>query len=636
MPEPSADLHNTCQSLELQAIQSYELGNQYLAEDKLDQAVISYQEAIALNPNFSWAYHQLGDALSQQESWQGAIRAYHQAIEVNSDFFWSHHNLGNALSKIWNWDDAILAYHQAIQLDPDFCWSYYNLAISLGHQQQYLDAVFYHIQAYKIQPNLPGIINYLGELIQTQVQQQSLEKVLQSYCQAEQVQEGDQLKIQTRLCSRPCFLAEDLEIYIQLAQELARENYLAGAIIFYNLALKFSPNLQALSQQLQQSLSIYQNLEKKIATARQNIHQNPDSFQLQYQLGNLLSQQQNWDEAIMAYLNSIKFKPENPFWLYQGLGEKLIQRNQLEELVQIYCDAIEINPSSIWCHVNLGELLSQQGKVEESIAYYQAANYYKIQQFHPDWMESLENLKPVHHPDFIILGTQKGGTTSLYYYLAQHPQIMPSLIKEIEFWGSKFNRGLTWYLAHFPPIPTHETVLTGEATPSYFDDWEVPERLFNVFPDTKLIILLRNPVERAISHYHQWIDLNWEWRPLDQAMDLAIEQLQQSNHQVWNQPNNYVARGVYIEFIKKWRSIFSEEQILILKSEDFYENPEGVLREVCNFLNLPLVKLLNYKKYNSRTYPTAEISIRQKLYYYFFPCIQELEEFTERKFNWEF
>ncbi|MDY7024385.1 MAG: sulfotransferase, partial [Cyanobacteriota bacterium] len=236
--------------------------------------------------------------------------------------------------------------------------------------------------------------------------------------------------------------------------------------------------------------------------------------------------------------------------------------------------------------------------------------------------------------DFIVIGTQKGGTTSLYYYLAKHPQIMPSLIKEIDFWSIKYQRGLEWYLAHFPPIIA-QNILVGEATPSYLDHCDAAERLFQIFPQTKLIVVLRNPIDRAISHYYQWIDMNWEFRSIEEAMRFELEKFNVPNFQYWNQPNSYIARGVYVEFLKQWLEIFPREQIFVIASEVFYANPTIALEQIFKFLGLSNYPLAEYQKYNTRSYPNVDSSIRHLLGNFFQAYNQQLEDLLKMKFNWE-
>ncbi len=103
-------------------------------------------------------------------------------------------------------------------------------------------------------------------------------------------------------------------------------------------------------------------------------------------------------------------------------------------------------------------------------------------------------------PDFIILGAQRAGTSSLYYYLSQHPQILPAVRKELHFFDDHYRRGLGWYRSQFPTRGARGTI-TGEATPYYLSHPHAPARIQRLLPQARLIVLLRNPVERAISHY---------------------------------------------------------------------------------------------------------------------------------------
>ncbi|MGB3532294.1 MAG: tetratricopeptide repeat protein [Microcoleaceae cyanobacterium] len=625
MPQPESKAIANKNSHEI-ALDWYNKGEKAVTESQTERAITCYRKATQFNPKFSWAYHKLADNLSELKRWKPAISAYRQAIELKPDFFWSYHNLGNALSQLERWNQAITAYVEAINIQPDFCWSYYNLGDALAQKQRWHEAVEAYIQAEKLQQDLPGLSQRLGQVLHQQAQP-DLELVIQQYCQrikASNIQKNSIVKYQ--------FSAQDLPIYTRLAQALEQEKYFAGAIILDEIALIIKPENSKIKQHLDRVCLKQYKLEKQIIAAHQAAENNPNSYQAHYELGAILSQQQQWNSAISAYLKAIKLQPEQPSWLYQGLWQVLAKQGRLEEAIQLYREAITQNPHSVWCYVNLGEMLTQQGKIEEAIQCYQAAAYHKTQQFYPDWMNYTEQLIPVKKPNFLIIGTQKGGTTSLYYYLAQHPQIVPSLIKEIDYWSHKYERGLEWYLAHFLPQLKSGNFLTGEATPSYLDSQGVAERISKVFPDIKLIILLRNPVERAISHYYQWVSLKWESRSLKEAIQSEINQSQDS---FWDQPNSYLARGVYVEFIKAWMEVFPREQILILNSEDFYTNPAQSLTQIFNFLELPDYSLSEYKPYNARSYPEIDDKLQKTLTNYFQPYNQALEDFLKVKLNWD-
>jgi tetratricopeptide (TPR) repeat protein len=609
------------------AMEWYKKGEKAVDGGDLEQAKICYQKATQNNPKFFWAYHKLGDSLSKLQRWQPAIKAYRQAIELKPDFFWSYHNLAHALAQLQRWQLAINAYRQAIQIQPDFCWSYYNLGDAFAHRKQWQQAVKAYIQADKLQPDLPGLSQRLGQVLHQHVQKKGLKSVTLQYFNS--FQKLDNIEKNKDIYQ---FCAEDFAVYTRLAQALETEAYFLGATILYKIALEFQPDNTQIHQSLKQVLAKQAKLENQLILARQVAEKNPNSYQANYELGVILSQQQQWDLAIFADLKAIQLQPEQPLWLYQGLWENLEQQGRVEELIQLYRSAIAQQPHSVWCYVNLGEILSRQGKLDEAIECYQAAAYQKIQQFYPDWMNHVEQLIPVKKPNFLVIGTQKGGTTSLYYYLAQHPQIVPSLIKEIEFWSHKSERGLEWYLSHFLPQLRQGNFITGEATPSYLDNSGVAESIYQVFPEIKLVILLRDPTDRAISHYYQWLSLKWESRPLKEAI---IREINQHRESVWNQPNSYLARGVYIEFIKKWLDVFPQEQVLILPSEDFYQNPAQVLAQVFDFLDLPSYILPEYKPYNARSYPEVDPQTQRLLINYFKPHNQALEAYLGQNFNWK-
>jgi hypothetical protein len=191
-------------------------------------------------------------------------------------------------------------------------------------------------------------------------------------------------------------------------------------------------------------------------------------------------------------------------------------------------------------------------------------------------------------------------------------------------------------LAHFPRVPQGERFLTGEASPSYFDCREAPERLYGAFGQVKLIVLLRNPVDRAISHFYRLAGLNWEYRSFDRAIRDDLERLNRNpEYIIGEEPGNYLARGRYVEFIKNWLAFFPREQLLILQSEDFYAGAAATVKQVLEFLDVPEYQLAEYKNANPGSYRPVSESVRCWLSDYFKPYNQQLEEYLGRKFEWD-
>ncbi|HSF73639.1 MAG TPA: tetratricopeptide repeat protein [Microcoleus sp.] len=624
----------------------HDLGNSLQESDRFDEAVAAYKKAIELNPNFSWSYHSLGDVLLKLEQWEEAVAAYKKAVELNPDFSWSYHNLGDALLKLQRWEEAAVAYHCEIALNSDFAWSFCNLGDALTKLKQWNEAIATYLKAIEIDRKLPVIYEKLGYALgQTE---SDLNLVLEE-CQLQ-------------------ITPENWEFYLQLGKSLAKYNRPKSAIIVYNFLLTKMPRCAELSAELeellqQQEKCVSEALEedRALASSRATVAQKPDDCWSYYNLGSVLSHQKYWEEAAAAFFQAIQINPDFPWWFYYNLWEVLIKQNKLDEVENLYREVVAAKPEAFWPYLNLGEALTRQGKIAEAIDFYRTVSFKEslasiiskrtgkmpvlqeetgkmpVPQEETGKMPVLQNwnLKPVKVPNFIIIGSQRCGTTSLYTYLAQHPQILTPIKKEMDFFSWHFDRGIDWYLAHFPPMPPGEQFVTGEASPSYFDYREAPERLYSLFPEAKLIVLLRNPVDRAISQFYRLTGLNWEARSLDRVISDEIERLNQNpEYIIGEEPGNYLARGRYIEFIKNWRTFFPREQLLILKSEDFYAGAAITVKQVLEFLDLPEYQLSEYQNANPGSYQPVNQSVRDWLRDYFRPYNQQLEEYLGRKFDW--
>lgn len=597
----------------------YEQAELYRSKENWEEAIALYQKTIELDPNFSWAYHQLGDIFSQQNKWTEAIVVYGQAIALNPNFSWSYHNLGMALIQQKQWDQAILAYSKAITLNPNFCWSYYYLGEAFHQQQNWQKSVSAYFQAWKQNPDLLESVNQIGVILQTQTQKE-LDTVINEYILA---------------INQP----DDFEYCIKLAEILIQKNYGFAALVLYNIALQIQPHNLDISQKIETLLDQKRVLDQEVKQCQNAVEINPHNPQVYYNLGMALTRNQQTDEAVVSYLKFLELKPDLFLWNYQNIVDFIQAENQLSQAIHIFDQALEKNPESSILYLNLAVLYTAQGDLHSAIEYNQMAGQKIIPKFRPQWQNIAETLQRVNHLDYLIIGTQKGGTTSLNYYLSEHPNIMSSMIKEMPFWSNQIDRGLEWYFSHFPPIPPNYHCLVGEATPINFNSPEVAENLVKFFPNVKLILLLRNPIDRAVSHYYHWLSLKWELSSFDEVIQREIDQLQDQTIDFWAKLNDstfqgYLAKGLYIYFIEKWIKIFPREQFLILSSEEFYANPDQGTTKVLNFLGLPEYHLSSYHQYNTRPYPPISESTRTLLNHYFQPYNQKLEDCLEMQFNW--
>ena len=255
-------------------------------------------------------------------------------------------------------------------------------------------------------------------------------------------------------------------------------------------------------------------------------------------------------------------------------------------------------------------------------------------------------------PNFLIIGVSKSGTTSLYHYLTQHPSVTPALIKEVYFFDRSYNRGLAWYRAFFPTVleryysitKNKKEFLTGEATPCYIFNPHVPRRVFNTIPDAKLIVLLRNPVDRAYSFYHHQLRSGVESLSFEDAIESEEERLRGELEKMMDDENyfsfnrqyySYLSRGIYVDQLRNWMKFFPREQILILESERLFTDPISIFNKIVGFLNLPGAETMELKKLNIKPYPEINPATRERLVDYFKPHNQKLYDFLGVDFGWE-
>jgi len=240
-------------------------------------------------------------------------------------------------------------------------------------------------------------------------------------------------------------------------------------------------------------------------------------------------------------------------------------------------------------------------------------------------------------PDFIIIGTQKGGTTSLFYYLYQHPELSFSHKKEIYFFNLFFNEGLAWYKSHFP-FRTNSKI-TGEATPSYMFHPKAAERVKSILPNVKLIVLLRNPIDRAYSGYAMGLRRKTDTaETFEVAVKRELEALQNQNdvdeytqekHELY-----YLERGKYYSQLLPWLAHFQREQFLFIKSENLFQNPENELIKVYEHLGISTLLPKDLSKKNAGKYDKISPETVHQLETYFREENEILAHLLGEEFKW--
>jgi len=245
-------------------------------------------------------------------------------------------------------------------------------------------------------------------------------------------------------------------------------------------------------------------------------------------------------------------------------------------------------------------------------------------------------------PDAVILGAQKSGTTSLHYYLVQHPQVIEPQRKEVHFFDVNFERGEAWYRAHFGL--EDEPGLNLDSSPYYLFHPAVPQRLHALLPDARLIVLLRDPVRRAYSHYWHERGKGREQLSFEEAISAEPERLGTEaarladgslERSYAHQHYSYLARGRYAEQLERWFAVFPRAQFLVLRFEDLVQGPLATLNATLGFLGLPPLESVNLEPRNTRRYPPLAEATAAQLRSEFEPHNRRLEALLGQKMGWD-
>jgi len=255
-------------------------------------------------------------------------------------------------------------------------------------------------------------------------------------------------------------------------------------------------------------------------------------------------------------------------------------------------------------------------------------------------------------PDFVVIGAMKCGTSFFYDLLTRHPNVERAAVKEVHYFSKQenFRKGIEWYRRFFPtPMPEDgQKSITGEASPSYLNNRHAPERLAGAVPEARLIVLLRNPVDRAYYHYHMAVRHGIELKSFEEVVEEERARLLEED----NEPSrpgladstdpgssrapehSYFKRGIYVDQLLRWRKFFGDEQMLVLKSEDFFERPQDSLKLVLEYLDLPYWEPELQSRKAKREYEPMDPATRQRLEEYFEPHNRRLYDHLGVDLGW--
>ncbi len=260
-------------------------------------------------------------------------------------------------------------------------------------------------------------------------------------------------------------------------------------------------------------------------------------------------------------------------------------------------------------------------------------------------------------PDYLVIGTKRGGTTSMARWLLQHPDIRP-LYPAIErrkgtyFFDVNYGRGHPWYRSHFPVGAIHRRRrgpsgrprLVGEASPYYLHHPHAPERAHRHAPDARIIALLRNPVDRAHGHWAERHRNGIEHLDFVDALRAEAERLDGEEERMMADPRyvsfahqhySYVDQGRYHRGLRRWLETFTRDQVLVLRSEDLYADPGATYRRALDHLGLSPHDLDEFAAWNQKPKDAIDDETRNHLIGELADDVTQLESLLGRSMEWE-
>ena len=298
---------------------SYRLAQALVKQEKWQEAIAAYQQALIITPNWVEVQRELGDLFLKLERWDEAVQVYETAISLRSESAEVYHNLGDALLKLQRWEDAIAAYEKAIELNPEFSWSYNNLGDGLRELQRWDEAAQAYGKAIELKPDFALSHHNLGDIL---VKKEDWEGAIAAYQKAIELD--------------PNFVWS----HYNLAASFEQLGQWDEAVETYQQVLKLQPDLLDVEEKLNQVLhqQVKARLETALSYYRQAIENDPMDVE--------------------NYHKALEIKPDDAE-LYLGLGNAWIAKGEVEKAIAVYQSAIRINPGLNEAKFKLEQLLKQ-------------------------------------------------------------------------------------------------------------------------------------------------------------------------------------------------------------------------------------------------------------------------------------
>jgi hypothetical protein len=321
----------------------------------------------------------------------------------------------------------------------------------------------------------------------------------------------------------------------------------------------------------------------------------------------------------------------------------LVGDGSIQRALQQSLEAMKLPDANYEDYLQAGYCLTALERHDEAAKLIRQATDIFVHSYRPGLYSVQDDSWTPVLPHFLIIGVKKGGTTSLHHHLLRHPRVLPSVLKEMDYFNVP-ERGWGWYAAHFPRRPTWERrFITGEATVDNFAAPGVPERVKQHLPGVKILAVLRDPVERALSHYYHDRRFGNENRSLEEAIERELHLLERPTHsfeenvrEYLKSRRQYVYLGLYARHLERWFRVLPQKDIMVVISEELHASPEREMRGIFRHLGLKHITTGEYARMLPGTYdeqPKDRVRVRLSEFYAKYNI--RLFELLGRRLNWQ-
>lgn len=400
-----------------------------------------------------------------------------------------------------------------------------------------------------------------------------------------------------------------------------------------------------------------------LASGLETIVSFPAFFNL---LGDFYHRERNFKEAFKLYQFSLLEDPDN-YW--SNLHTATIYRHYLNDrqlldldlnrqvviakIIDIYNNLLLKHPNDVECLGLLGKFYGHIGQFDRAILINRRLA--EIIQTKPSNLSpDLAIDSPRNILRFLVLGSMKSGTTSLFEAIGNHPDFVTPILKEIQFFALFTARGYDWYFSHFPQ--RDKPYFTGESSTSSFDYLHVPQYVKNSGLDLKFLIILRDPIARIVSNFYhlkkhhqlksrtdlnatisEQLDILEPYRDYLAEMAAGIIKIDTQLPLFQDYNKFFVMRSLYPIFIRNWYNFFPQEKFMFLRLQDFTKKPKIQLKKVYNFLEVAQPDMSHYQPHraNVGNYKPAPLlpQLQERLGDFLQPFCQILKNDFQLDFN---